>query len=136
MSRTLNMCIVNPDLVEEIRKLVGSQAEIMTRVGISWNSWTKIASGMPVRLSVGERLRSRVIGELRKSPAVRRRFPCASGGGLDEAALEAAFLTRFVVPGGRAGESGRAPEVGERTSAPVDRAERVTAARPRELLEA
>lgn len=47
MSRTLNMCIVNPDLVEEIRKLVGSQAEIMTRVGISWNSLTKIASGMP-----------------------------------------------------------------------------------------
>lgn len=100
MSRKLNMCIVNADLVEEIAPLVGSQSDIMTRVGISWNSWVKVVDGLPIRLSVGERLRSRVIGELRKSPAIQEKFPCSCAGGVDEAALEEAFLERVSLRNG------------------------------------
>lgn len=94
MSRKLNMCVVNADLVQEIALLVGSQSEIMTRVGISWNSWTKVVRGLPIRLSVGERLRSRVIRELKNSPTIQEKFPCSSAGGVDEAVLEEAFLER------------------------------------------
>lgn len=88
------MCIVNADLVEDIAPLVGSQSEIMTRVGISWNSWVKVVDGLPIRLSVGERLRSRVIGDLRRSRAIQAKFPRRAADGVDEAALEEAFLER------------------------------------------
>ncbi len=105
MSRTLNMCLVNPDFVEAMRDLVGTQSDIMVRAGISWNSWAKIVAGMPVRLSVGERLRDRVIGELGKSPAVRRMFAGGPDGeAIDLAALAAAFLTPVTVdPAGTRG---------------------------------
>lgn len=87
------MCVVNSDLVEEVSRLVGTQAEIMRRVGISWNSWVKIVNGLPIRLSVGERLRSRVLNELRTSPDIREKFPSAmAADGVDELALEEAFL--------------------------------------------
>lgn len=58
----MNMCIVNPMIVEVIGPFVGSQ-DITIRLGISWNSWIKIAGGMPVRLSVGQRLKSRIMSD-------------------------------------------------------------------------
>jgi hypothetical protein len=60
----MNMCVINPVFVNEIRRLAGSQAEIMGRIGISWNTLTKIVAGQPIRLSVGERLKARVIQAL------------------------------------------------------------------------
>ena len=85
------MCIVNPDLVDEIGHLVGGQCEIMTRIGISWNSWTKIASGLPVRHSLAHRFKARVLAAAERSEGFHRKFPLA-GGGLDYAALDDAFL--------------------------------------------
>lgn len=55
------MCVVNPVFVDGLSQLVGSQMVVMRRLGISWNTWTKIRSGRPVTLSVGERLRSRIV---------------------------------------------------------------------------
>jgi hypothetical protein len=85
------MCIVNPALVDDISPLVGGQAEIMCRIGISWNSWVKIVSGQPVRYSLGERFKARVIAAADQATGLRRKFP-SRGGGLDRAALDAAFL--------------------------------------------
>lgn len=64
MSRNLNMCIINSDFVDDIAKLVGSQSEIMVRIGISWNTWTKITAGLPIRLTVGERLKTRILKQI------------------------------------------------------------------------
>ena len=96
MSRQ-RMCVVNSELVEEIAPLVGSQAEIMTRVGISWNSWVKISGGLPVRVSVGERLRSRVLERAEDLPGLRDKFPPAGDGQVDREALERAFLKPVVL---------------------------------------
>lgn len=85
------MCVVNPELVNEIGHLVGGQCEIMTRIGISWNSWIKIASGLPVRLSLAHRFKARVLASADSVEGFHRKFPLP-GGGLDYAALEDAFL--------------------------------------------
>lgn len=85
------MCVVNPELVNEIGHLVGGQSEIMTRIGISWNSWVKIASGLPVRLSLAHRFKARVLASADGIEGFHRKFPLP-GGGLDHAALDDAFL--------------------------------------------
>lgn len=84
------MCIVNRDFVDDIAKRIGSQSEIMVRVGISWNTWIKIAAGQPIRLTVGERLKARILKEICS--------PIAEGEGAEAyaqtiAQLGAAFLT-------------------------------------------
>lgn len=85
------MCVVNPDLVDEIGHLVGGQCEIMTRIGISWNSWIKIASGLPVRLSLAHRFKARVLASAGSIEGFHQKFPLP-GGGLDYVALDDAFL--------------------------------------------
>ena len=85
------MCIINPMLVEDIVPLAGGQADIMCRIGISWNSWIKILAGQPVRQSLGERLRTRILAAAEGIEGFGAKFP-AAGGGLDRAALAAAFL--------------------------------------------
>lgn len=85
------MCVVNPDLVDEIGPLVGGQCEIMTRIGISWNSWTKIVSGLPVRHSLAHRFKARVLAAADRSEGFLQKFPLPDGG-LDYAALDHAFL--------------------------------------------
>lgn len=85
------MCIVNPALVADIAPLVGGQAQIMCRIGISWNSWIKIARGQPVRYSLGARFKARVIAAADQAAGLRRKFPSACGE-VDRAALDAAFL--------------------------------------------
>jgi len=85
------MCVVNPDLVDEIGHLVGGQCEIMTRIGISWNSWIKIAGGLPVRHSLAHRFKARVLADADRVEGFQQKFPLP-GGGLDYAALEDAFL--------------------------------------------
>ncbi|WP_152682398.1 hypothetical protein [Sphingopyxis sp. C-1] len=85
------MCVINPDLVDEIGPLVGGQCEIMTRVGISWNSWIKITGGLPVRLSLAHRFKARVLADADSIEGFYRKFPLP-GGGLDHAALDNAFL--------------------------------------------
>jgi hypothetical protein len=97
MSRNHKMCVVNSGLLEEIGKLVGSQAEIMTRVGISWNTWGKICQGLPVRTSVGERLRTRVLDEVAAMPSLRRKYPSSSPNEIvDFQALASDFLRPVV----------------------------------------
>lgn len=86
------MCIVNPALVAEIAPLTGSQSEIMRRAGISWNSWIKVSAGLPIRVSVGRRLKARILPRAHESEALRRRFPAETMDGIDRAALDAAFL--------------------------------------------
>lgn len=86
-----HMCVVNPDLVDEIGHLVGGQCEIMTRIGISWNSWTKITSGLPVRHSLAHRFKARVLAAADRIEGFQQKFPLP-GGGLDYAALDDAFL--------------------------------------------
>jgi hypothetical protein len=73
------MCIINPMLVEDIVPLAGGQADIMCRIGISWNS------------SLGERLRTRILAAAEGIEGFGAKFP-AAGGGLDRVALAAAFL--------------------------------------------
>lgn len=85
------MCVVNPRLVEDIAPLVGGQCEIMTKIGISWNSWVKITSGLPVRHSLAHRLKARVLAAADRIEGFQEKFPAASGG-LDHAALDDAFL--------------------------------------------
>lgn len=85
------MCVVNPELVEHIAPLAGGQADIMRRIGISWNSWLKIVAGLPVRHSLGERLKARILSVAHEIDGLRTIFPAANGG-VDQAALGAAFL--------------------------------------------
>lgn len=91
------MCIVNPALVADIAPLAGSQSEIMRRAGISWNSWIKVCAGLPIRVSVGRRLKARILPRAHESEGLRRRFPAETMGDIDRAALDAAFL-RPVAP--------------------------------------
>lgn len=86
------MCIVNPALVEDIAPLAGSQSKIMRRAGISWNSWIKVSAGLPIRVSVGRRLKERILQRAHESDGLRRKFPAETADGLDRAALDAAFL--------------------------------------------
>ena len=86
-----NMCVINPALVPLIAPLVGSQSEIMLRVGISWNSWNKILDGRTIRISMAERFRDRIGKIARETESFIAAFPAAEGG-LDGAAFEAAFI--------------------------------------------
>jgi hypothetical protein len=87
------MCIVNRDLVEDLEPLVGSQAEVMRRLGISWNSWIKIVAGLPVRASVGQRLKERTLAHAPALQGLRTKFPCTlAPDGINRAALESAFM--------------------------------------------
>lgn len=88
---TQRMCIVNPALVEDIAPLVGGQSAIMARIGISWNTWTKISGGQPVRYSLAERLKARILAHADETETLGRKFP-AVGGGIDREALCSAFL--------------------------------------------
>ena len=91
------MCIVNPALVADIAPLMGSQSEIMLRAGISWNSWIKVSAGLPIRVSVGRRLKARILQCAHESEGLRRRFPAETAEGIDRTALDAAFL-RPIAP--------------------------------------
>lgn len=98
MQKELKMCIVNLEIVNLISSIAGSQMDIMSRIGISWNSWIKIVGGLPVRLTVGERLRSRVVGQLYDVPgpsghAARVRMAID----LDRSELERIFLKPVTV---------------------------------------
>lgn len=95
------MCIINPELVDDIAPLVGGQAEIMCRIGISWNSWIKIVGGLPVRHSLGERFKARILATAEEIDGFRRKFP-STGGGFDRAAMADAFLLPCVSAGGEA----------------------------------
>jgi hypothetical protein len=90
------MCHINPALVPLIAPLVGSQSEIMVRVGISWNSWNKILDGQSIRCSMAERFRVKILGLAENLESFARAYP-AAGGGLDMAALEADFLKPIYV---------------------------------------
>jgi hypothetical protein len=82
MARELKMCIVDPALVSAIEPLIGGQAAIMQRCGISWNSWIKIVGGLPVTLAVAERLRVNVLRQLQAGadlpPYVAGRIPASA----------------------------------------------------------
>lgn len=88
--RKLKMCVVNPLLIDGLGQLIGSQLEVMTRLGISWNTWIKIRSGQPVKLSLGRRLRSRVVADRKAREVIRRRSPRLRE--LDAEGLERIFL--------------------------------------------
>lgn len=88
---TQRMCIVNPALVPDIAPLVGGQSDIMTNIGISWNTWTKITGGQPVRYSLAERLKARIIANAGELETLGRKFP-ATCGGVDHEALGNALL--------------------------------------------
>jgi hypothetical protein len=93
MQRRPEMCIVNRELVEDLEPLVGSQAEVMQRLGISWNSWIKIVAGLPVRRSVGQRLKERALAQAATVQGLRTKFPCSSApDGINRAALESVFM--------------------------------------------
>ncbi|WP_144243853.1 hypothetical protein [Sphingopyxis sp. MWB1] len=85
------MCVINPALVEDIAPLVGGQADIMTRIGISWNTWIKISGGRPVRYSLAQRFKARVVANAEKAETLGRKFP-SPGGGIDRDALDSALL--------------------------------------------
>ena len=93
MQRRPEMCIVNRELVEHLEPLVGSQAEVMQRLGISWNSWIKIVAGLPVRKSVAQRLKDRALAQAATVQGLRAKFPCSSApDGINRAALESVFM--------------------------------------------
>lgn len=86
------MCTVHPQIVALMAPLVGSQSEIMVRMGISWNSWNKLLDGQPIRCSMAERLRTRILNMAENLDSFIAAFPAADGG-LDRAALEQGFMT-------------------------------------------
>jgi hypothetical protein len=93
MQQQSGMCIVNRDLVEDLEPLVGSQAEVMQRLGISWNSWIKIVAGLPVRRSVGQRLKERTLAQAAALDGLKNKFPCTvAPDGINRAALDSAFM--------------------------------------------
>jgi hypothetical protein len=89
------MCVINPAVVQLIAPLVGGQSEIMVRVGISWNSWNKLLEGLPIRCSMAERLRARILGLAENLENFIAAYP-AEFGGLDHAAMEADFMRPVV----------------------------------------
>ncbi len=109
------MCVVNRSLVADIERLIGSQTEIMGRVGISWNSWIKVVGGLPIRLSVGQRLRARILDSADSLPGLQAKFPPSrSGETIDRSAFEQAFLEPVFLH--------RRPESEERSLRSVRRA--------------
>lgn len=90
--RKLKMCVVNPLLIDGLGQLVGSQLEVMTHLGISWNTWIKIRSGQPVKLSLGRRLRSRIVADRKAREVVRREAGSPRLRDLDAEGLERIFL--------------------------------------------
>jgi hypothetical protein len=94
MQQQSGMCIVNRNLLEDLEPLVGSQAEVMQRLGISWNSWIKIVAGLPVRTSVGQRLKERTLAQAAALQGLKNKFPCTlAPDGINRAALERAFMS-------------------------------------------
>lgn len=61
MKRPMAMCRVHPDIVRAAAGKTGGRDRIMQTFGISWNSWMKISAGAPVKRSVAERFRDRVM---------------------------------------------------------------------------
>lgn len=93
MRPRFEMCIVNRDLVDDLFPMAGGNAEVMQRLGISWNSWIKIVAGMPIRKSLALRLKERVLVHAGGIEGFKRKFPSASAvDGIDRAALDEAFL--------------------------------------------
>ncbi|MDF0544748.1 hypothetical protein PX699_20575 [Sphingobium sp. H39-3-25] len=93
MDQATGMCIVNPDVVPVLAPFAGGQTTIMRCLGISWNTWIKIAAGQLVRMSVGLRLRDRVLSNPDMMRALCARYPVAgSSADIDLAALGHAFL--------------------------------------------
>jgi len=91
------MCLINPDIVREIEVLAGSQADIMRRLGISWNCWISIVGGLPIRLSVGERLRDRIMDRAGDLPGLCAMFPSIDhDDAVDREALAFGFLTKVT----------------------------------------
>lgn len=90
------MCFINPIIVPLIAPLVGGQSEIMVRVGISWNSWNKILDGQPIRLSMAERFRTRIVTMAGELDSFASLYP-GMHGGLDDAALEADFVKPALI---------------------------------------
>lgn len=107
--RTLAMCIVNPDLVGGLAQLVGSQVEVMGRLGISWNTWVKIRDGQPILMSVGRRLRTRILGNAEMVVKFSREFPSAIDADINRVPLEAAFLQAVESDCRAPGMRGRSP---------------------------
>lgn len=60
MAERTKFCVIAPVVVDRLHLMVESQARIMGTCGISWNTWKKVRSGEPIRLSVALRLLSRV----------------------------------------------------------------------------
>ena len=90
------MCVINPTLVPLIAPLVGGQSDIMVRVGISWNSWNKILDGQPIRLSMAERFRARILDMASNLDSFALTYPAAHGG-MDQAAVRADFFRPELV---------------------------------------
>lgn len=85
------MCVVNPDLVDEICPLAGGQCEIMTRMGSSWNGRKNVVSALPLRHSLAHRFKVRVLTAADRNEGFLQKFPLP-GDCLDYAALDDAFL--------------------------------------------
>lgn len=97
MRPRFEMCIVNRDLVNDLMPMAGGNADVMQRLGISWNSWIKIVAGMPIRMSLGLRLKERALAQADRIDGFKRRFPDDfAPDGIDRAALDRAFLCAAV----------------------------------------
>lgn len=110
------MCVINPAVVRLIAPLVGSQSEIMVRVGISWNSWNKLQEGLPIRCSMAERFRDRILKLAAHDAAFVAAYP-SSEGGLNEAALSKIFILTAPEPM----ISDAQPRVEQRAAEPVEK---------------
>lgn len=92
MSRLKVMCLVNPEVVARLAPVVGPQANIMQNLGISWNTWIKISAGHPIRLSVAQRLKNRVLTDENFSCVFDNQVVAGS-----KAALDHTFLCAVAV---------------------------------------
>lgn len=87
------MCVVNREIVDDLATLAATSADMMQRLGISWNSWIKIVAGQPIRRSLALRFRDRILEQAASIEGFRQKFPSASSDdGIDRMALERAFL--------------------------------------------
>lgn len=88
------MCVINREIVDDLATLTATSADMMQRLGISWNSWMKIVAGLPIRRSLALRFRDRILEQAASIEGFRQKFPCASSDdGIDRSALERAFLS-------------------------------------------
>ena len=99
MRQRFEMCIINRDLVDDLAQMAGTNGEVTQRLGISLNSWIKIVAGMPVRKSLGLRLRERTLAQAPSIEAFRKKFPNASApDGIDRDAIAQVFLKPVCDP--------------------------------------